>query len=220
MGKRVAGLWSHALAKRRRWIRCVDQGSMIRRHRYKSGLIAAALTMRMLRRGAHRSGNPNGRAIVGTANNLGYISGDCQGSAQRRRTARQHDRRSRHHRSLHRRRHFHRMRHSRFPLARRPVDPQPPDRVRRIRRQSPTRATKPGGGALRWSRPLRRPSPAAGIARWPRSTRPARSRRSSPRTSTICIRCRASRPMMSSNCTATPPMPAASAADRPMILLG
>ena len=32
--------------------------------------------------------------------------------------------------------------------------------------------------------------PGRGTWRWPRSTRPARSPRSSPRTSTICIRCR------------------------------
>ena len=56
------------------------------------------------------------------------------------------------------------------------------------------------------------PSRAAATARWPASIAPARCRRWSRRTSTICIRPRALRPNMSSNCTATRPTPCASIA--------
>ena len=48
--------------------------------------------------------------------------------------------------------------------------------------------TKAGGGGSPWRSSSAAPSPAAATGRWRRSTRPARFRASSPRTSTICIR--------------------------------
>ena len=80
-----------------------------------------------------------------------------------------------HHRSLYRRRHFDRMRHSRISARRAACGPVTGRSRSTNSCPARTRATRPGGGALRWRRPLPRPSPAAGIARWPRSTRPARS---------------------------------------------
>jgi hypothetical protein len=65
---------------------------------------------------------------------FGYFH-DCTGPSQRRGGAWRHDRRSLHHCSIHGRGHFDRMRDPRFPLARRIMDPQPSDSIRRVCRQ-------------------------------------------------------------------------------------
>ena len=115
-------------------------------------------------------------------------------------------------RAVHRRRHLHRMRHSRFPLAGRHLDQEPADSVRRFPGQ-PGDARRILAAALRHGGAVRRRrSPAAAIGRWPASIAPAKCRRWSRRTSTICIKPRALRPNTSSNCTAIRPTLCASTA--------
>ena len=124
------------------------------------------------------------------------------------------------HRSLYRRRHLDRMRHSRFPLARRIVDPQPADPVRRIRRQpgGPRRgmaaALCDGADVCRGQAGAR--PPRAGVALQGRQDSGHHHPEHRQSASGLGLR----RPITWSNCTATPPMPAASAAGRPTIWPG
>ena len=120
--------------------------------------------------------------------------------------------RGRNRRAVHRRGNFHRMRHSRFSFARRAMDQEPADPVRRVPRQPGGAQRIPGGGASPWRSSSAAPSRAAAIARSPASIAPARCRRSSRKTSTICIRPLGLRRNTSSNCTATQPSPCASTA--------